>query len=70
MFSNDVGEFDLLGDRHAVVGDRRRAELLVEDDVAALGPERHFDRVGEDVRAALERATRVLVKYELLCCHV
>ena len=30
-----VVELDLLGDRHAVVGDGRGAELLVEHDVAA-----------------------------------
>ena len=48
-----VGQFDFLSDGHAVVGDRRRTELLIENDVAALGSERHFDGVGQDVRAAL-----------------
>ena len=47
-----VGELDLLGDGHAVLGDARRAEALVEHDVAALGAERHLHRVGEDVDAA------------------
>ena len=47
-------ELDLLGDGHAVVGDRGRAELLVEDDVAALGAERDLDGVGQSVDAALE----------------
>ena len=61
-----IVELDLAGDRHAVVGDRRRAELLVEDDVAALGADRHLDRVGEPVDAALERATSGLVEDELL----
>ena len=32
-----VGEFDFLGDGDAVLGDARRAERLVDDDVAALG---------------------------------
>jgi len=32
-----VGEFDLLGDGHAVLGDRRGAEFFVEDDIAAAG---------------------------------
>ena len=36
-----VVELDLLGDGHAVVGDRRGAELLVQRHVAALGPQRH-----------------------------
>ena len=61
-----VFELDVAGDGHAVVGDRRRAELLVEDDVAALGAERDLDRVGEAVDAALERATSGLVEDELL----
>jgi hypothetical protein len=60
----DVLDLDLAGDRDAVVGDRRRAELLVEHDVAALRAERDLDRVGEDVHAALERAPRVLVELE------
>ena len=47
-----VLELDLLGDGDAVLGDARGAEALVEDDVAALGAERHLDRVGEDVDAA------------------
>jgi hypothetical protein len=39
MFSIRVVELDLLGDGHAVLGDGRRAPLLVEDDVAATaGP--------------------------------
>ena len=36
-----VFELDLLGDGDAVLGDARRAERLVEHDVAALGAERH-----------------------------
>src|SRR4051812_1717898 len=34
----DVLDLDLASDGHAVVGDRRGAELLVEDDVAPRGP--------------------------------
>ena len=49
-----VVELDVAGDRHAVVGDRRRAELLVEHDVAALRTDRDLDGVGELVDAALE----------------
>ena len=47
-----VLEFDLLGDGHAVLGDARRAEALVDHDVAALRTERDLDRVGEHVDAA------------------
>src|SRR5438034_1116498 len=46
-----VLELDLLGDGDAVLGDAGSAERLVEDDVAALGAERHLDGVGEDVHA-------------------
>mgnify|MGYP007099124424 CR=1 FL=1 len=57
-------DLDLAGDGDAVVGDRRGAELLVEDDVAALRAERHLDRVGEVVHAALERTAGVLVELQ------
>jgi hypothetical protein len=57
-----VVELDLTRDGHAVVGDGRGAPLLVEDDVAALGAERHLDGVGEGVDTALERAAGVLVE--------
>src|SRR5919106_4390807 len=64
-----VLDLDLTRDRDAVVRDRRRAELLVEDDVAPLRAERHLDRVGEDVHAALEGPASVLVELELLVSH-
>ena len=60
-------ELDLAGDGHAVIGDGRGAELLVQHDVAALGAERHLDGVGELVDAPLEGATSGLVKDQLLC---
>ena len=50
-----VLQLDLLGDGDAVLGDRRRAELLLDDDVAALRSERHLDRVRELVDAAQDR---------------
>ncbi len=57
-------EFDLAGDRHAVIRDDGRAERLVDDDVSAPGTESDLDRVGQFVDATLERAARVLVKAE------
>ena len=66
----DVLDLDLTRDRDAVVGDGGRAELLVEDDVAALGAERHLDRVGYGVDAGLERGARLLVVLELFVSHV
>ena len=61
-----IVELDVASDRDAVVGDRRRTELLVEDDVAALRADRDLDGVGETIDAALERATSGLVEDELL----
>jgi hypothetical protein len=46
-----VLELDLLGDGDAVLGDGRRAEGLLEHDVAALRAQGDLDRVGEDVDA-------------------
>ena len=54
-----VLELDLLGDGDAVLGDARRAERLVENDVAALGAQRHLDGVGENVDAAQHLVARV-----------
>src|SRR5579864_819147 len=48
-----IFEFDLLGDRYAVLGDRRRAPLFLQDDVTALGAERHPDGAGDLFDAAL-----------------
>ena len=59
-----VVELDLPGDGHAVVGDGRGAELLVEHDVAALRAERDLDRVGQLVDAGLEGAAGVLVELQ------
>ena len=61
-----VLELDLLGDGHAVVGDRRRAELLLEHDVAALRAERDLDGVGELVDAGREAVAGLLVETDLL----
>ena len=53
-------QFDFLGDGHAVLGDGGRAEFLVENDVASLGAERDFHRVGQLVDAAQNRLARLL----------
>ena len=66
----DVLDLDLAGDRDAVVGDRRRAELLVEHDVAALRAEGHLDRVGDGVDPVLQRGPRLRVVLQLLVSHV
>ena len=59
-----VVELHLTGDGDAVVGDGGGAPLLVEDDVAALGAERHLDGVGERVDSTLEGPASVLVELQ------
>ena len=56
-----VFQFDFLGDRHAVLGDRRGAEFLVDDHVAAFRAERGDDGAGEFLDAlAQDRLPRLL----------
>jgi len=38
MFFVRIFELDLLGHGHTILGDRRAAEFLVEDNVRPLGP--------------------------------
>src|SRR5581483_6498366 len=66
----DVLDLDLTRDRHTVVGDRRRAELLVEDDIAALGAERYLDGVSHRVDALFERLAGLRLVLEFLVCHL
>ena len=53
-------QLDFLGDRHAVLGDGRAAELLLQNHVAALGAERDLHRVGQLVHAAQNRLAGIL----------
>ena len=64
-----IFELDLACDRHAIVGDGRCAELLIEDDVTTLWAERYLDRVSELVYAGLEATARVFMKLQCFC-HV
>ncbi len=64
-----VLELDLLGDGDAVLGDARRSERLVEDDVAALGAERHLDRVVENLDATQHFVARVRGKAYVFGSH-
>ena len=60
-----VLQFDLLGDRDAVVGDRGSAPLLFQHHIAAARAKRDLDGVGERVQAALETAAGFLFKGDL-----
>ena len=64
-----VGKLDFLGDGDAVLGDARRAERLVDDDVAALGAERHLHRVGEDVDAVQHALTGIAGEFYVFGSH-
>src|SRR6266436_5958092 len=65
-----VLKLDFLGDRHAVLGDARRAKRLVQHDIAALGPERHSHRIGENIDAAQHLLAGVTRKFYFLSSHV
>ena len=62
-----VLQLDFLGHGHAVLGDERRAKLLLDNYVAALGAERHLDCVCHDVYAAENRLTGFLTVNNLFC---
>src|SRR5262249_50098259 len=61
---------DLLGDGDAVLGDRGRAEGLLEDDVSALGAEGHLDGAGELADAAAHGLAGFLIEGNLFGSHL
>ena len=77
-FANELGahvfirilELDFLGHGHTVFGDRRAAEFLVEDDVAAARSEGGFDGAREFLDSAKKRMPRVFIELELFSCHI
>jgi hypothetical protein len=64
-----VLELDLLGDGDAVLGDRGRAEALLDDDVAPLGAERDFDGVGQRVDAGEDQVSSLFGVDDFLSGH-
>src|SRR5690606_14337720 len=65
-----VLQLDLLGDGHAVLGDRGRAVALLEHDVAALRAQGGLDGIGERVDATHHLGARVLAETDFLGSHV
>src|SRR5207253_9762852 len=55
--------------RDAVLGDGRRAERALEHDVAALGPQRHFHGVGQDVQTMNHLGAGALVESNFFGWH-
>src|SRR4029434_7781802 len=64
-----VLKLDFLGDRHAVLGDARRAVALVEHDIAPLRPKGDFHCVGESIHATKQALARVSRKFHVFCSH-
>jgi len=64
-----VSQFDFLGNRHAVLGDARCAKGLVDDHVAAFGPQGHFHSVGQNVHATQHAVAGVGVKTYVFSSH-
>ena len=62
-------EFDLFGDGHAIMRDRRCAPLLINGHVAAAWAQGDLDRVGQGINTGLQLSTRLGVVDELFCGH-
>src|SRR5262249_6248612 len=65
-----IVELDFLGDGHAVLGDTGCAVRFIEHDIAALGAERHFHRIGENIDAAKHLVAGIGRKFYVFGCHV
>ncbi len=63
---NGVFEVDFLGDGDAVLGHDRRAEFLLDEDVASLGAEGHPDGRGQLADPAHERLPGILPVVDVL----
>src|SRR4029077_17033833 len=64
-----IGQLDFLGHGNPVLGDRGRAEFLVDDDIAALGTEGDLHRLSQMIDALLELGPGIYVEQQLLCSH-
>src|SRR5213592_4977859 len=53
-----------------VLGDRRRAEAALEDDVASFGTQRDLDRVGQDVHAEHHLVAYAFTEADVFGCHI
>ena len=62
-----VLQLDILGDGHAVVGDKGRAEFFIQHHIAALGPQGDFDGIRQLVDPQLQRLAGFFAIYDLLC---
>src|SRR5207302_6690564 len=62
-----IFQFDFFCHGHAVLGNGRRSEFLLNHNIAAFGAESHLHRVGQNINAAENRLPRFLSVYDLFC---
>ena len=62
-----VLQLDLLGHGHAVLGDLRSAEFLVDNDVAAFGAQRYLDGIRQRIDTLLEQFARLYIVFDIFC---
>src|SRR2546426_6672043 len=62
-----IFQFDFFCHGHAVLGNGRRSEFLLNHNIAAFGAESHLHGVGQNINAAENRLPRFLSVYDLFC---
>src|SRR5579871_1990552 len=62
-----VLQLDLFSYSHAVLGDERRTEFLLDHDVAALGTECDLHSISQNIHAAKNRLAGIFSVQDLLC---
>ena len=65
-----IGEFDLLGDRHAILGDARRTIAFVQDHVATLRAERDLHRRGKYIDTTQHALTGIVAEPNVFRSHL
>ena len=63
-----IGQFHFLGNRHTILRYCGAAKLLVDDDVTALGTERHSNRIGELIDTLFQLRAGIDVEMQFLSC--
>ena len=64
-----VGEFDLFGNRDAVIDYGGRSPLLIQSNRMAFRAQGYFNGVHEGVDTLLKGAPYFFIKYYLFSCH-
>ncbi len=64
-----IRQIDIARNGHTIVGDGGCAILLIQHDVAALWPQRHFNSAGQHIHTLFQGLPRLLIKLQSFC-HV